>query len=165
MVKNVKSGFSLIEVLVVLTIIAIISGIAYGMYSGIYVALSNRSKLTNSIQRVFYIFVSARREAFLKNNILCIKYEDKKFSYFTDNDLDGISDNGNEVVTEIADDVTVLFDNKNINSIKIYTFDGMFLKYSNNSFSFDYSNMEIKFQLNKEYQILKITNSLPEILE
>ncbi|MDK2886706.1 MAG: hypothetical protein PWP54_1269 [Thermosipho sp. (in: thermotogales)] len=165
MIKNSKSGFSLVEVLTVLIIMAIIFGLVYGMFTVVYIKLSNQAKLNNSIQRVFYLFVSTRREAFLKDQVMCIKYENKKFSSFVDNNLDGVSDNGNEVIVEIPDQIDVYIDNLIVNNINIYSRDGMFLKLSKGAFTFDYSNMEIKLQLNEEYKIMKVTNSLPEILE
>ncbi|SHH28977.1 pilus assembly FimT family protein [Thermosipho atlanticus] len=163
--KHIKSGFTLVELLIVLVITAIALGFVYGLYTTVYVKLSNQARLDNTIQRIYYLFVSTRREAFLKNQIFCIKYANKKFSSFVDNDLDGVSDNGNEVTVEIPDEITVYINGSITNDIKIYSRDALFLKFFNDSFSSEYSNMEIKLQLDQDEKVLKITNSLPEILE
>ncbi|MBT1247967.1 MULTISPECIES: prepilin-type N-terminal cleavage/methylation domain-containing protein [unclassified Thermosipho (in: thermotogales)] len=160
----VRKGFSLIEVLIVITIISVLMGIGYVGFEVVYKNTTINSKLSGITQNLFYLLVDARRGAVIKNRIHCIKFENGKFSSFVDEDLDGISDDGKKSEFSLEDSMEVYLNGNKVNNFLIYTYDGFFLKNIGGYLNTDYSNLEIEIKLEKSKKII-IENSLPKMAE
>lgn len=168
----VKNGYTLVEMLTVLLIISFILGISAVIYNGYAKHLENDAKLTNLSENLFFLLVDARRRGFFGDNIICVKYENRTFSYFIDNNVDRTPDDGiifNSVT--IPDDIKITINDKDLSNLNdLYTFEGLFVQYKRDEngipyFSNKYRNLKIELSIDKNKKIVQLDNSYPEIQE
>ncbi|HOJ94388.1 MAG TPA: prepilin-type N-terminal cleavage/methylation domain-containing protein, partial [Fervidobacterium nodosum] len=146
-----KLGYTLSELLISMMIISILALISVPIYYRMAKILPEEAKLTTAAQKLFFLLSDSRKNGFVQNNVVCIKYENRTFSSFIDNDFDGNPDE-NKIIsffslnTEDTKDIKVKFNNQEISSIKdFYTVDGIFVK-STGSGNFDLSYSNSSFE-------------------
>ncbi|QTA37289.1 prepilin-type N-terminal cleavage/methylation domain-containing protein [Thermosipho ferrireducens] len=155
-------GFTLIEILIVLVIISIISGIFFLNANEIFVRLSSEAKLINLQENIYFLLSLARKES-VDTQPIKIEYKNHKIRVFKDTNLDGIPDSS--IITEIKvpDNIEIIFNGISVTEINdMYAIDGIFTKYIGNyKFDLSYQNCEFKVKDSRSQKIIKIINSLP----
>ncbi len=181
MVK-LNPGYTLIEVIVTLAIISLIVSISSLNFTNVYKNLSADAKLMQSAEKVNFVFSRSRVNGFVNRDIYAVRYQqdnvNKKgtFKAFLDNNMDGVSDDGNSIIAEIdlsQIKVDILCNGNHLNSITdMYSVDGMFGKYIGKASGTNdpiidpvYGNMKITLSIDKYQKIINISNSLPDIQE
>lgn len=173
-----RSGYTLTEMIIAMLIIALILGIATPIVYNLAKNLPAEAKLTSVSQKLFFLLSDARREGFNGNSIVCIKYEDREFLAFIDNDFDGQTDkkdnNGKEEYIARFDfrdsdysGMIFKFNGSEVTRITdLYTIDGIFVKHlSGSNFDVSYSNCTFEFSLQGKSVFVKIEDSYPKIIE
>ncbi len=168
-----KKGYSLVELLVSLSIIAIILAIATININLVYRRLSRESQITNVVEQVYYLLSEARKRGFIDDNIVFIKYQNRKFEAFIDKNGDGVQDTGTTfyISVTVPSNIAVRINNYAVSSLSdFYTLDGIFAKKTGNSsgipiFNFSNSNMTIDFTIDEVAKRIQIINSYPKIVE
>jgi len=170
---SLRIGYTLVEILIAILLIAIIMGISTPVISKMAQNLPVEAKLTSLSQKLFFLLSDARREGFIGNSVVCIKYENKTFYAFIDNDFNGIPDDGKyissfEFKNKDYEGVVFKFNSMEVSKIQdLYTIDGLFVKYLSDSKLFDitYSNCTFEFSYgDKSVQVL-IQDSYPKLIE
>lgn len=124
----VKTGFTLLEILIVLVILSVLFGIGYVSFETVYRNISTESRLSGISQNLFFFLVEARRGAVLKDTIYCIKFNGGKFYSFVDEDLDGNSDNGKKSEISLEESMEVYVNGNKVENFEIYTYDAFFFE-------------------------------------
>lgn len=104
--------------------------------------------------------------------MICIRYFNRTFEAFVDNDLNGVSDNG-QVLSRFSlsdkdyENVILVFNNQQVDQITdLYTVDGIFVKKtSGNILDLSYSNATFQFTLDDKTITVRLEDSLPKIIE
>jgi len=169
---SLRTGYTLVETLIAILLIAIIMGISTPVISKMAQKLPIEAKLTSLSQKLFFLLSDARREGFIGNSVVCIKYENKKFYAFIDNDFNGIPDDGKyissfEFENKDYEGVVFKFNDEEVSEIKdLYTIDGLFVKYlSGPVFDLTYSNCTFEFSYGGKSVQVVIQDSYPKLIE
>lgn len=168
-----RQGYTLTEVLVSIILISFMLAIATPVFYRMATILPKEAALTGLSQRLFYLLSDARKTSVLSNDIICVKYSNKVFQTFVDNNLDGVPDDNKIISTfnfSSADynEVKFYFNNGEITtgSINIYVVDGIFIrKVTDNQIDTTYSNSQFKFSLGEKSVVVRLDRSLPIIEE
>lgn len=171
--QHSKQGYTLTEVLVSIILISFMLAIATPAFYRMATTLPKEATLTELSQKLFYLLSDARKTSVLSNDIVCIKYSNKVFQTFVDNNLDEIPDD-NKIIS------TFNFSSANYNAVKfyfnnveitnsnvtMYVVDGIFVrKVSNNQIDTSYSNSQFKFTMGEKSIVIKLDRSFPIIQE
>lgn len=178
-------GYTLIEVLIVVTIIGTMLAIGIPVYIVMIEKIRSDAIVTSYVQRVFYLFTLARRTGFEQGNIVKITYEATSTGYvmrcFVDSDTDGQPDSGSylygntttlQVLLPTSDvQVRVIKDGQQLTSITdLYTADGLFIRKVRESqagpeFDDYYKNLIIEITNGRERKQVLIDNDLPKLID
>ncbi|WP_448376930.1 pilus assembly FimT family protein [Fervidobacterium sp.] len=172
MIKILREGYTFIEMLIAIVIIATILGISTPVFYRLARNLPAEAKLTSLSQKLFFLLSDARREGFNSNSVVCIKYDTKAFFAFIDNDFNRLPDDGKYISSfEFKDKeyegVIFKFNGAQVTSIQdLYTIDGIFTKHiSDFIFDLTYSNCTFEFSYGDKSVQIEINNSYPKIIE
>jgi len=168
----VKRGYTLTEVLISIILISFLFAISTPLYYRMAYTLPSEAKLTSVSQKLFFLLSDARKRGFLGSDVVCIKYSNRTFETFIDNDLNGVSDNGQILSNiDLSDkdykDIVLVFNDQQVDQITdLYTVDGIFAKKtSGNILDLTYSNATFQFALDGKTITVRLENSLPKITE
>lgn len=168
----VRRGYTLTEVLISIILISTIFAISIPLYYRMARVLPSEAKLTSISQKLFFLLSDARKRGFLGSDVVCIKYSNRTFEAFIDNDLNGVSDDGQilskfDFTGKDYENVVFTFNNQQVNQITdLYTTDGIFAKkLSGNVLDLVYSNATFQFTLEGKTITIRLENSLPKIIE
>jgi len=167
-----RNGYTFVEMLIAIGIIAMILGISTPVIYNMTRELPMEAKLTSLSQKLFFMLSDARREGFNSDSVVCIRYANRAFYTFIDKDFNGIPDDGKylssfDFNSEEYKDVVFKFNNTKVDSIQdLYTVDGLFVKYtSDNIFDLTYSNCTFEFSYGDKIVQVIIENSYPKLVE
>ncbi len=168
----VKRGYTLMEVLISIILISVIFAISMPLYYRMARVLPSEAKLASISEKLFFLLSDARKRGFLGSDVVCIKYSNRTFEAFIDNDLNGVSDDG-QVLSKFDltgtdyEKVVFTFNNQQVDQITdLYTTDGIFAKKtSGNILDLVYSNATFQFTLDGKVITIKLEDSLPKIIE
>lgn len=165
-------GYTFTELMIAILLISLLMAISIPLYYRMTSTLPYEAKLLSVSQKLFFLLSDARKTGFNGDNVVCIKYENRTFSSFIDNNLDGIPDN-KMVLSSFSlkdkdyQEIVVKFNGKEIQSLTdLYTVDGIFVrKDQSNTMNLDYSNTTFEFVLGKKSVNIIIENSYPKLVE
>ncbi len=173
--SKMKKGYSLLELLVVLSIIALILVITTVSLGQAYRKLSREAQLTAVVEKVFYAICEARRRGAVDDYIVMIKYEDRTFQVFKDNDLDGQPDGDTFPILSVGipSNIAVKLNETDVERVgDWYSMDAAFFTLRTKEegqqtlrFLTIHSNLDISFSIDKVSRTIRIRNSLPTILD
>ncbi|MGC8902662.1 MAG: pilus assembly FimT family protein [Fervidobacterium sp.] len=169
---NYSKGYTFTELMVAILLISLLMAISIPLYYKMSSVLPKEAKLLNVSQKFFFLLSDARKTGFNGSDVVCIKYENRTFSSFVDNDLDGTPDNQVSISSLSLNDkdyqeIIVKLNGKEVQSITdLYTVDGIFVrKDKSNTMSLDYSNATFEFVIGDKSIAIIIEDSYPKILE
>lgn len=181
----ILSGYTLIEVLIVLVIIGTMLAVGIPVYTAMIEKIRSDAVVTSHTQKVFYLFALARRTGFGHGNIVRISYVPMStgvvFIAFVDSDTNGEPDLGSFLYGNTptlpvglpASDVQVriIKDGQQLTSLNdLYTADGLFIRKVRDTqagpeFDDYYKNLTIEITNGRERKQVLIENDLPKLID
>ncbi|MCX7653811.1 MAG: prepilin-type N-terminal cleavage/methylation domain-containing protein [Fervidobacterium sp.] len=166
-----RKGYTLTEVIISVILISLIFAISVPVYYRMSTILPSEAQLVSVAQKLLFLLSDARKLGFLGNDVICIKYSNRIFETFVDNDLNAQPDN-NKPISKIDltvrdyENITLTFNGQQVTQISdLYTVDGVFAKKVGNTLDLTYSNATFQFLLQGQSIRVVIEDSLPKIIE